>query len=224
MYAAICVVPRRRVCRAIGRSPRRARRLVPCLRHGGLPHRHQRDLHAEYQLHERDGIVCRCVDCRPNAALCSIAPPSWYCPMPETAAGCPPTTEPNFGAACGVEGAVCTYFSFMCGQQARVCSHGVWAPGQAIGCPMSSRRAKKDIRYLSPDRDPGDSGADTAAAPGHVRVQGASLCGSSPLGIHHRGQSDGARGRSRWRPGRPLRLHEHAAGDDAGTAASRSRP
>jgi hypothetical protein len=39
----------------------------------------------------------------------------------------------------------------MCGQPVRVCSRGIWAPGQAIGCPQSSRRAKKDIRYLSPE-------------------------------------------------------------------------
>jgi len=98
-----------------------------------------------------DGIVCHCVDCRPNVAICSVGPPSWYCPMAETAAGCPPTREPNFGSACEAEGAVCSYFWFMCGQQARVCSHGVWTAGQPIGCPVSSRRAKKDIRYLSPD-------------------------------------------------------------------------
>ena len=96
-----------------------------------------------------DGIVCRCVDCRPNEAICSLGPPAWYCPAPETAAGCSPKVEPNFGSACDAEGAVCSYFWFMCGQQARVCSHGLWTPGQQTGCPVSSRRAKKDIRYLS---------------------------------------------------------------------------
>jgi Chaperone of endosialidase len=47
---------------------------------------------------------------------------------------------------------MCAYFSFMCGQPARVCSRGIWAPGQTLGCPQSTRRAKKDIRYLSPDQ------------------------------------------------------------------------
>jgi hypothetical protein len=98
-----------------------------------------------------DGIVCHCVDCRPNVAICSVGPPSWYCPMPVSAAGCPATTEPNFGTPCDVEGAVCSYFWFMCGQPERVCSHGLWTPGQEIGCPASSRRVKKDIRYLSLD-------------------------------------------------------------------------
>lgn len=98
-----------------------------------------------------DGIVCRCVDCRPNVAICSIGPPSWYCPMPETGAGCPPTREPNFGSACDVEGAVCSYFGFMCGQRERVCSQGHWTAGQQTSCPVSSRQAKKDIRYLSPE-------------------------------------------------------------------------
>jgi hypothetical protein len=98
-----------------------------------------------------NGIQCRCVSCRPNAAICPVGPPAWYCPMPETVAGCPPTTEPNFGIACTAEGAVCTYFSFMCGQRERICSHGIWTPGQVIGCPVSTRRAKKDIHYLSVD-------------------------------------------------------------------------
>jgi hypothetical protein len=39
----------------------------------------------------------------------------------------------------------------MCGQHERVCSHGIWTAGQQIDCPISSRRAKKDIRYLSPE-------------------------------------------------------------------------
>ena len=98
-----------------------------------------------------DGIVCHCVDCRPNVALCSSGPPSWYCPMAQTAAGCPPTNEPNFGTACEVDGAVCNYFWFMCGQLSRVCSHGIWTAGERIGCPTSSRRVKRDIRYLSLD-------------------------------------------------------------------------
>jgi hypothetical protein len=31
----------------------------------------------------------------------------------------------------------------------RVCTHGTFVPGQRSPCPVSSRRAKKDIRYLS---------------------------------------------------------------------------
>jgi hypothetical protein len=96
-----------------------------------------------------NGITCRCTRCRPDASICRAGDPFWYCPAPQPGAGCPPTSEPNFGAPCDVEGATCTYFSFMCGQQARVCSKGVWTAGQPIDCPISTRRAKKDIRYLS---------------------------------------------------------------------------
>ena len=95
-----------------------------------------------------DGNACRCTSCRPTAPLCGAGPPSWYCPQPVTIAGCPPT-PPNFGEACGVEGVECAYFDFECGVPDRVCTHGIWTPGQTIGCPQSSRRAKKDIRYLS---------------------------------------------------------------------------
>ena len=46
---------------------------------------------------------------------------------------------------------MCDYFWFMCGQQERVCSRGIWTPGRPNPCPVSSRRTKKDIRYLSHD-------------------------------------------------------------------------
>jgi len=59
--------------------------------------------------------------------------------------------EPNFGTPCGTEGVECAYFALDCGHPDRVCAHGVWTPGQTLGCPQSSRRAKKDIRYLSED-------------------------------------------------------------------------
>ncbi|MEO8215362.1 MAG: tail fiber domain-containing protein, partial [Myxococcales bacterium] len=88
----------------------------------------------------------------PTEPICSTGGlPRWYCAKTVTAAGCPPTTEPNFGTACAVEGTVCDYFGFMCDQQERVCSGGLWTPGRRNPCPISSRQAKKDIRYLSPD-------------------------------------------------------------------------
>jgi hypothetical protein len=96
-----------------------------------------------------DGNACRCTSCRPTAPICfANASPTWFCPAPNTTAGCPPT-PPNFGAACTVEGADCNYFSFECGVPDRVCTHGTFVPGQRSPCPVSSRRAKKDIRYLS---------------------------------------------------------------------------
>jgi hypothetical protein len=99
-----------------------------------------------------DGSSCRCTDCRPTAPLCGPNDmPAWYCPQPPTTAGCPPT-PPNFGTSCAAaEGVECSYFFFQCGEPNRVCSKGIWVPGQTLGCPLSSRRAKRDIRYLSDD-------------------------------------------------------------------------
>jgi hypothetical protein len=38
----------------------------------------------------------------------------------------------------------------MCGDPQRVCTRGVWTAGATTGCPVSTRRAKKDIHYLLP--------------------------------------------------------------------------
>ena len=91
-----------------------------------------------------------CLQANGITCLCNPGSTGWYCPEPETGNGCPPTSVPNFGTPCAVEGAACGYIHFMCGGQARICSQGVWTPGQVIQCPQSSRRVKKDIRYLSP--------------------------------------------------------------------------
>jgi hypothetical protein len=99
-----------------------------------------------------DGSACRCTDCRPTAPLCGPADmPTWYCPRSPTTAGCPPT-PPNFGTPCAVEGLDCNYFFFECSTPDRVCSQGIWVPSKTFpSCPQSSRRAKKDIRYLTDD-------------------------------------------------------------------------
>jgi hypothetical protein len=97
-----------------------------------------------------DGNPCRCTNCAPTSELCGATTPSWNCPPPVTTAGCP-AAEPNFGTPCASEGVECAYFWLDCGHPDRVCSHGVWTPGQILGCPTSSRRVKKDIRYLSLD-------------------------------------------------------------------------
>jgi hypothetical protein len=98
-----------------------------------------------------DGSACRCTSCRPTAPICGpMNMPSWFCPQAPTTAGCPPT-PPNFGTTCTAEGVDCGYFSFECGVPERVCSHGIWTPGQTSSCPQSSRRVKQDIRYLSDD-------------------------------------------------------------------------
>jgi hypothetical protein len=43
------------------------------------------------------------------------------------------------------------YDQFVCGQPTKVCSRGIWVDGVTAQCPISTRREKKDIHYLSPD-------------------------------------------------------------------------
>jgi hypothetical protein len=96
-----------------------------------------------------DGSSCQCTNCAPNAPLCNPSTAyTWICPAASTVKGCP-TAQPNFGTACDVEGATCNY---LCTDPQRICSHGVWEPGQPGGrCPVSTRQAKKEIHYLSGD-------------------------------------------------------------------------
>jgi hypothetical protein len=61
--------------------------------------------------------------------------------------GCP-STPPNLGTACDMDGVECGYLQ-ECDQPTKVCSGGVWSAGQILGCPRSTRRAKRDIHYLS---------------------------------------------------------------------------
>jgi hypothetical protein len=82
---------------------------------------------------KNDGNDCRCTSCPPSEPVCGQAV-FWYCPAPVTTAGCPPT-PPNFGTTCTTEGVECAYFYFECGAPDKVCSHGVWTPGQIVGCP-----------------------------------------------------------------------------------------
>lgn len=79
-----------------------------------------------------DGNVCRCTNCPPTAPIC-VETPAWYCPAPVTTAGCP-RTPPNLGTTCSTKGSECGYFQ-ECGQPDKVCSHGIWTPGQVLGCP-----------------------------------------------------------------------------------------
>jgi hypothetical protein len=81
-----------------------------------------------------DGLFCRCTNCPPLSPLCS-SEVAWYCPPPLGVPGCP-VAEPNFGTVCETKGAVCQYFLYACGQPARVCSGGKWAPGEAVPCPQ----------------------------------------------------------------------------------------
>lgn len=96
-----------------------------------------------------DGLACACTRCPDPYPLCRELPaPVWACDAPNPDAECP-AAIPNLGMACAPEGKLCSYG---CERgMDRQCTGGVWveqsSPG---GCPISRRRAKRDIAYLSP--------------------------------------------------------------------------
>lgn len=64
-----------------------------------------------------------------------------YCPAP----------RPRIGSACATEGQRCaTSAAVECGQSVIECRKGVWQVANT-SCPISTRKAKKDIRYLGPE-------------------------------------------------------------------------
>jgi hypothetical protein len=75
--------------------------------------------------------------------------PIWRCDVPNTDPGCPPGKS-NLGQPCSEENKKCTYH---CGTDgARVCKGKVWTAAMGSPCPISSRRAKREISYLSPEQ------------------------------------------------------------------------
>jgi hypothetical protein len=60
---------------------------------------------------------------------------------------CPPGI-PDLGSACTTTGQQCRYG---CGQDgARVCTDGVWFRADGGPCPISTRKLKQEITYVSP--------------------------------------------------------------------------
>jgi hypothetical protein len=74
----------------------------------------------------------------------------WDCAAPNADSQCP-AAQPNLGAACSPEGKTCGYGCEP--ERNLVCQGGAWVtdPSHAFGCPVSTRRAKRDIEYLTPD-------------------------------------------------------------------------
>lgn len=95
-----------------------------------------------------DGLACRCTRCPRGSPVCMGGPTMWDCDAPNPDPSCP-EARPSQGAVCSPEGQECTYGCET--DMQRVCTSGFWvaqtAPG---GCPRSSRRVKRDIRYLPP--------------------------------------------------------------------------
>ncbi len=97
-------------------------------------------------------MACTCTNCGPPypVQMCS-GPTTWHCAGAPTSgdATCP-SPIPNLGTTCSVEGHRCSYDCE--GTLARTCTGGIWVstPGQNM-CPVSTRTAKRDIRYLAND-------------------------------------------------------------------------
>ncbi|MBK8170654.1 MAG: tail fiber domain-containing protein [Sandaracinaceae bacterium] len=95
-----------------------------------------------------DGLACACTTCpRPYPLCMPLDAPVWECAAPNADPACP-SAIPNAGAACSVPAQHCSY-----GCEAdldRDCTGGVWVESSSpSGCPISTRRAKHDITYLS---------------------------------------------------------------------------
>lgn len=91
-------------------------------------------------------LSCHCTDCPRNVPLCGpMSVLRWDCDVPSTLPNCP-AAMPQQGAACAPEGTVCRY---SCGpSNGRTCTGGVWVLSPGTECPISTRRLKRDIRYV----------------------------------------------------------------------------
>lgn len=96
-----------------------------------------------------DRLFCTCTSCPVEFPVCMVVdPPQWACEAPNPDPECPPG-QAQLGAACNPEGKICDY-GCQPGRR-RVCTDGIWVSDSSPGgCPMSTRRAKRDIEYLNP--------------------------------------------------------------------------
>lgn len=98
-----------------------------------------------------DGLACVCTNCEPGPAIMCSGDPTWHCQAPHADPACP-AAMPNSGTSCSgtPEGKECQYDCEA--GMGRRCEGGVWVPYDPPGgCPISSRRAKRDIAYLDAD-------------------------------------------------------------------------
>lgn len=93
------------------------------------------------------GLACHCTACGDlGPIVCVEGDPIWQCEAPHADPSCP-AARPLLGGLCSVEGKTCVYG---CGPGGvRRCSAGAWVAGKDTICPVSSRRLKRDITYLS---------------------------------------------------------------------------
>ena len=92
-------------------------------------------------------LTCACTNCTNGPVTSCAGDPTWHCAAPNADTACP-AGIPLLGSACPTDGKTCTY---ACGTgNARTCKQGAWYTANGGPCPVSSRRAKKEIVYLEP--------------------------------------------------------------------------
>lgn len=97
-------------------------------------------------------LACTCTNCGPPYPVqrCD-GPTTWHCaPAPGADTAACPTPIANLGTPCATESQLCRYDCE--GMLARTCEGGIWVSSpQPNQCPISTRSAKRDLRYLAPD-------------------------------------------------------------------------
>lgn len=92
------------------------------------------------------GLRCACTNCIKWPVVTCQGPLEWKCTIPNPDPKCP-YLQPHINTACPNEGQFCDYG---CEHDvSRQCTGGKWVEAsRPSGCPISTRKAKKDIRYL----------------------------------------------------------------------------
>ena len=91
-------------------------------------------------------LTCACTNCTNGPVVSCVGSPTWHCAVPNPDANCP-AGIPLLGSACTTANKTCTYACGLGG--ARLCKQGAWYTANGGPCPVSSRRAKKNILYLT---------------------------------------------------------------------------
>jgi hypothetical protein len=90
-------------------------------------------------------LSCACTNCTNGPVTSCGGDLTWHCATPNADPACP-AGIPLLGSACATADKTCTY---ACGTGgARSCRNGAWYTANGGPCPVSARRAKKNIVYL----------------------------------------------------------------------------
>ncbi|MBW2732767.1 MAG: tail fiber domain-containing protein [Deltaproteobacteria bacterium] len=94
-----------------------------------------------------EGLICHCTNCFEGPVGGCGGDPTWHCDAPHPDPDCP-AVRPLLGSLCAPNDLMCAYD---CGAgNGRICVEGAWYETDGGPCPISTRRAKKEIRYLGP--------------------------------------------------------------------------